>query len=128
MFERLKSVFTTAEVVPPPEVVPLPKFAVPMPEAGEGAFLLMDVRALEELESQLGPDYFQMLESGFRGPSTLIISRALAICLHGAEPDGAPWGLSLHDLGRRLFDAQLRMMKGITLAEAEAAVQEAKVK
>lgn len=105
----------------------LPKFAVAMPEAGAGAYLLMDFPALEELERQLGPDYVAIMESGFRGPSTLIISRALAICLHNAEPDGAPWGLSLSDLGMRLFDAQIRIMKGLTLAEAQAAIEEAKV-
>ncbi len=120
MLDRLKAIFST-----PVEAAPFPRFAVPMPEAGNKAYLLMDIAALEELQRQLGDDYFSMLELGFRGLSTLIISRALAICLHNAEPDGAPWGLSLSDLGRRLLDAQIRTMKGITLEEAEAAIAEA---
>jgi hypothetical protein len=107
-----------------PAAAPLPKFAVAMPEAGAGAYLLMDFPALEELERHLGDDYWMVMQSGFRGSSTLIISRALAVCLCGAEPDAAPWGLSLQELGRRLYDAQIRVLKGITLEEAETAIAE----
>lgn len=120
MLDTIRKFFTK------PVAAPLPQFAVAMPEAGDGAFILMDMDALEKLQGQFGDDYFSLMETGFRTPSVVIISRALAICLHGAEPDGAPWGLSLEEIGRRLFDSQIRSWKGITLAEAEAAIAEAK--
>ena len=121
MLGRLKSMFSTTS-----EAVALPKNAVPMPEAGDGAYVLMDFPAMEALEEALGPSYWSICEHGFIGPSALIISRALAVCLHGGEPDEAPWGLSLQEVGRRLYDAQVRALRGITLEEAIALVEEAK--
>lgn len=102
-----------------------PKFAVPFPEAGEGAYLHMSVPELEALEALFGDEYFKIIEIGFRHPSPAVISRALALCLKDGDASAAPWGLSLVELGRRLYDAQLRMWKGITLAEAEAAIEAA---
>lgn len=123
MFDSLKSMFSTT---PEPEPAALPKNAVPMPEAGQGAYLLMDFPAMEALEAAFGPSYWAIAEHGFTGPSPLVISRALAVCLHGAEADGAPWGLSLREIGTRLYDSQVRALRGITLAEAIAAVEDAK--
>lgn len=104
----------------------LPKFAVPMPEAGEGAYVLMDLAAMEALEDGLGPNYWKICEEGFIGPSAMIIARALAVCLHGGEAEEAPWGLSLREVGRRLYDAQVRALRGITLAEAIELVEQQK--
>lgn len=121
MLGRMKSLFSTK-----PEAVALPKNAVPMPEAGEGAYVLISLPEMEQLEASLGEQYWMLCEVGFRHPAPAVISRALAICLHGGDMDSAPWGLSIQQIGRRLFDAQLRTLKGITLAEAEAAIEEAK--
>lgn len=123
MLDRLKSMFTTPE--PEEPAVGLPKGAVPMPEAGKGAYLLMNFPAMTALEEAFGPSYWSICEHGFTGPSPLVISRALAVCLHGAEAAGAPWGLSLNEIGRRLYDSQVRALRGITLEEAIALVDEA---
>jgi hypothetical protein len=115
--------FSTPEADEP--AVALPKGAVPMPEAGKGAYIIMDFPAMSALEEAFGPSYWSICEHGFTGPSPLVISRALAVSLHGAEADGAPWGLSLREIGTRLYDSQVRALRGITLAEAIAAVEEA---
>lgn len=103
------------------------RFAVPMPEAGEGAYLLFarDLTDITALEAGLGEEFVSICEIAFRHPAPSVIARALAICLKDGDACAAPWGLSLQELGRRLYDAELRSIRGISLEEAEAAIAEA---
>lgn len=91
---------------------------VPMPEAGDGAYLFMGVDALEHLEADFGEDYFEIISRGFLKPSAVIISRAMAVCLVNGDDSKFPWGLTIDQIGLRLYDAQIRVFKGKTLAEA----------
>lgn len=100
------------------------RFKVPMIEAGKNAYLHFDTEALAQLESDLGDDYWRIMESAFNKPSSLIISRALAVALKNAEPDGAPWGLTMQQLGTRLYDAQIRVLIGVPLEEATIIIKE----
>ncbi|MBB3410661.1 hypothetical protein FHT87_004593 [Rhizobium sp. BK316] len=91
---------------------------VAMPEAGNGAYLFMGVDALEQLEADFGEDYFEIISRGFLKPSAVIISRTMAVCLVNGDDSGFPWGLTIDQIGLRLYDAQIRVFKGKTLAEA----------
>jgi hypothetical protein len=106
---------------PAPEI---PKDCVPMPEVAQGAFLQMDLETLQQIELDLGEDYWSIMGMGFLKPSPLIISRVLALCLKNGEPEKAPWGLSIEELGKRLYDVQIRTYQGITLAEAVLLIEE----
>lgn len=108
---------------PAPEIS---KNCVPMPEVAPGAFLQMDLETLQQIERDLGEDYWSIMQMGFLKPSPLIISRVLALCLKNGEPEGAPWGLSIEELGKRLYDVQIRTYRGITLAEAVLLIEEQK--
>ncbi|MFB9952183.1 hypothetical protein ACFFP0_25345 [Rhizobium puerariae] len=120
--EKIKTMIGITEENPAPTVTSI--FHVPMSEVAPGAYVHMDIDALAQLERDFGEDYWTILSAGFQKPSPLIISRCLAVCLKGAEPDGAPWGLTLEQLGTRLFDAQIRVLKGIPLEEAIMAVKQ----
>jgi hypothetical protein len=80
---------------------------VDLPEAGEGAYLQLDINALEKLETAY-PDKEEFVAHVIKGLAELRPSFyrvATDAMLHGAKADQLPFGLTWMELNVKLLDA-----------------------
>lgn len=93
---------------------------VPLPEAGEGAFLKCTVEVLEQLESEYGDDYLNIVLLGL---AKMKISVYKIMCQsmmqEQKDPIPFPYNLPLEKLQTPILDALFLMLHGRTREEQQ---------
>lgn len=85
---------------------------VPLPEAGEGAFLRFDVDTLERLESKFGDDYINVVLTGLARVKISVYQTVIACALKGSTNGNVPYDMSFEDLQQRILDSLYMTIHG----------------
>lgn len=94
-------------------------FTVPLPEAGEKAYLDFSIAAMHELHDFYGDDYVNRLSVGIDARNIVTLRKALEVmmCEANIDPDAVIAKMTLAELGDRIGDALYLKIHGRTLAQ-----------
>lgn len=93
---------------------------VPLPEAGEGAFLRFDIETLEKLESKYGEDYIDVILKGLAKVNIKVYQTVVATALKNCTNGDVPYGLSFEELQNRILDGLYMTIHGRTYDQQKA--------
>lgn len=102
---------------------------VSFPEAGEGGFLLFDVKAFEVLFAAYGEEYIERIIKSLAKMDVKTYQTVIAATLRGTTNDGgAPWGLKWMEINVRILDALNLSIYGKTYEEQKEANEQEMLK
>lgn len=93
---------------------------VPLPEAGEGAFLRFDVDTLERLESKYGDDYINTILTGLARVKISVYQTVIACSMKNCTNGEIPFGMSFETLQQRILDGLYMTIHGRTYDQQKA--------
>lgn len=103
---------------------------VALPEAGEGAFLQLDIEALEKLETAFPEvdDFITHLIKGLAELRPSLYRVAVEAMLHGGDGSAIPFGMTWTDLNIKLLDAIHYSIHGKSYAQVKQEHEEKMLK
>lgn len=103
---------------------------VSLPEAGEGAFLQLDIEALEKIETALPgiDDFITHLIKGLSELRPSLYRIAVNAMLRNGDPSALPFGMNWSDLNVKLLDAIHFSIRGKSYDEVKKEHEEQMLK
>ena len=93
---------------------------VPLPEAGEGAFLRFDIETLEKLESKYGEDYIEVVLKGLAQVRIKVYQTVIATALKNSTNGNVPYDMSFEQLQERILNGLYMTIHGRTYDQQKA--------
>lgn len=101
---------------------------VPLPEAGEGVYLILTMDGMERLEGAYGETYLSAVIENVNALSPRYIKTALSVMMKGGDIDDTPFGLTLDELKTRILDAISLAVSGKVFTDAQSDARESAIK